>query len=195
MIARDRAQLTAAIHEVVDGLVELIVAGIVEGVRAELGVIRGAAPTPSGLATRTGHQPAPRPTDLLTIGEVATLLNVPKATVSFWTYRVKILPHISLGSGSRRLCRIKRSAVNEFVERGLTSRPADVRSSTRQASSRASSVLTRRCEGCGEGRSLAFFERLDDTRCRACLRRTALEAAPPVVDLLEAKRTRERSES
>lgn len=59
---------------------------------------------------------------LLTIAQAAELLNVSKATVAWWVYRTRTLPHVSLGSGTRKLCRIRKSVLDDLIARG--ERPA-----------------------------------------------------------------------
>ena len=141
MITPERAQLSAALAQVVDGLVELVVAGVVEQLRPqrELVAIR-TAPAPSEPATRPGA-----PSDLLTISEVATLLNIPKGTVQFWTYRTKTLPHVSVGPGGRsgrKACRIRRADVDAFIE----SQPSEPRGSARAQAVELLAVSEQRSE-------------------------------------------------
>jgi excisionase family DNA binding protein len=115
MITPERARLYEALAQVVDGLVELVSAGVVERLRPELGEIRGAV-TP---VVSTPGEPAKRataPSDLLTISEAAKVLNVAKSTVSWWVHRAKTLPSLHVGPGpGRRLVRIRRADLEEFV--------------------------------------------------------------------------------
>jgi len=113
MITPERAQLSAALAQVVDGLVELVVAGVVEQLRPqrELVAIR-TAPAPSEPPPRPGA-----PSDLLTIAQGAELVNIPRATLSFWIYRSKILPHVSIGAGpGRKHCRIRRADLDALIQ-------------------------------------------------------------------------------
>lgn len=60
--------------------------------------------------------------DLLTIRQAAAMLNVSSGSVKYWVYRVRLIPHVSLGSGKRRICRIRRTVIEELIARG--ERPA-----------------------------------------------------------------------
>ncbi len=123
-----RERLSNAVSELVDSLVNLVAAGVAERLRPQLGelvAIHGAASAPSAPGPRPGA-----PADLLTLADVARLLNVPKSTVSFWTYRSRVLPHVSLGAGQRKLCRIRRADLEAFIAHG--SPPSGPRGSARE---------------------------------------------------------------
>lgn len=133
------AQLTVALQVIVDHVADRVAANVAERLRPQLGelvAIHGAAPAPS--------EPAPRPGDLLTIAEVATLLNVPKATVSFWTYRSGVLPHVSIGAGRRKLCRIRRADLEALIESGPRGSAREQALALLAASERRSEVRQKR---------------------------------------------------
>lgn len=59
--------------------------------------------------------------ELLTLAEASVYLNVPRATLAYWVYRLRWLPHVSLGPGGRtgrRACRIRKSVLDELIARG-----------------------------------------------------------------------------
>lgn len=56
--------------------------------------------------------------ELMTLTQASAYLNVPRQTLAFWTYRTRELPHVSLGRGQRRLCRIRKSVLDELITRG-----------------------------------------------------------------------------
>jgi excisionase family DNA binding protein len=205
VITAEGARLSSALAQVIDGLVELVAAGVVEKLRPQLGelvaVRGGAAPVPSEPPSRPGA-----PTDLLTITEAAKLLNVAKSTVKWWTYRSKVLPHVSLGPGPRKICRIRRADLDAFVADGprgsareqaielLTA--SEERSQDRRRrrleredtrarkASTASTMLTRVCAGCKEARPLSAFAARGVTvsdRCDRCRRR---EPEPVVLKVI-----------
>jgi len=65
------------------------------------------------------------PDPLMTLAEAAVYLNVPRATLAYWCYRTRELPHVSLGIGGRsgrKLCRIRKSVLDALIARG--ERPA-----------------------------------------------------------------------
>ncbi len=203
----ERAQLSAALAQVVDGLVDLVAAGVAELLRPQLGelvAIRGVAPAPSEPASRAGVS-----TDLLTIAEAATLLNVAKSTVKWWTYRTKVLPHVSLGPGPRKLCRIRLADLEAFMENAPSTGPRGSareqavalleasqerseerrrrhveRRDTRVRKGSIASVLTRTCPGCRETRPLSAFAgrgaKVTD-RCDRCRRREPEPVALKVI--------------
>lgn len=62
---------------------------------------------------------------LMTVDQAALYLNVRKSTIQFWVYRTRTLPHVALGSGGRsgrKLCRIRKSVLDDMIARG--ERPA-----------------------------------------------------------------------
>jgi len=186
VITAEGARLSSALAQVIDGLVELVTAGVVERLRPQLGelvAIRGAAPAPSEPPRRPDS-----PIDLLTIAEAAKLLNVAKSTVKWWTYRSKVLPHVSLGPGPRKLCRIRREALEAFMEGTLSTGPRGsareqalelLEASKRRAEDRRQTgperrgALTRVCRDCQRTKPLSNFAGPGATvfdRCRRCRR-------------------------
>jgi excisionase family DNA binding protein len=116
VITPERARLAEALAQVVDGLVELVVAGVVERLQPQLGEPRR-DPRRGHIEPRDPAARAAAPSDLLTISEAAKVLNVAKSTVSWWVHRAKTLLHVGPGPG-RRLVRIRRADLEEFVVDG-----------------------------------------------------------------------------
>jgi hypothetical protein len=211
MTETDPRVLAAGLHQFVDVVAELIVAGVVERLRPQLGefvaVRGGAAPVPSEPPSRPGA-----PTDLLTLKQGAEYLNISRSTMAWYVYRLRCVPRVSIGPGGksgRRLCRIRRADLDALIE----SQPSGSRGSTREQAlellaaseersedrrrrrldrgdtrarkeSTVSTALTRVCAGCKEARPLSAFAAQGVTlsdRCDRCRRREPEPVALKVV--------------
>jgi excisionase family DNA binding protein len=122
VITPDRARISEVLPQVVDGLVDLIAAGVVERLQPQLGELVALRASAAPASREPGVRSA-APTDLLTIAEAAKVLNVAKSTVAFWIHRTKTLPCLHIGPGpGRRLVRIRRSDLEAFITDGPRAR-------------------------------------------------------------------------